>query len=131
MENIPTSLYESVCDPDLNQFLDTYPKSAAQQTQSHLSQSSHQPHVSPHQPLPCPPSHSTPMNTSPGPATLASQSHPHHPASAPTQSHPHHPAAHSQPFTTGEYKHKALVMLFFLHTLNWIIELRVHRFPDS
>ncbi|XP_037073447.1 leucine-rich repeat extensin-like protein 3 [Pollicipes pollicipes] len=79
LENIPTSLYESACVPDLNQFLDTYPKPTAPHSQAH----------------PLPPSQlppPAPMNTSPGPPCA--------PAPAPT--HPP-PGPHAPPFSGGAY----------------------------
>ena len=83
MENIPTSLYESVSEPEINQYLDTCAKPALQNTVSHALAHS--------QAAPVPHSVPAPMNTSPGPPC----------APAPAQTHLQH-GQHSQPFSGGQ-----------------------------
>ncbi|KAF0291421.1 Protein C-ets-2 [Amphibalanus amphitrite] len=81
LENIPTSLYESVADPELHRYLDTCAKPPpAQLTPSHALAAT--------QPPPVPPqSVPTPMNSSPGPPC----------APAPAPAHLQH-GQHTQPF---------------------------------
>ena len=108
LENIPTSLYESVGEPELHQYLDTCAKPALQHTAAHTLASS-QPAPVPPQPVP------TPMNSSPGPPC----------APAPAQAHLQH-GTHSQPFSGGEWRGSILIGGGFYRGGERFIGFRLH-----